>query len=106
MIKEILNKDLKAIQFGWPFVLILVIIFHSCGMTDESAKPKGIIVAEVGDYYLTVDELVKVFGKDWQSKKNKVDDFIRIWAKGKVVGIEADKTLPEKDKDFSRELDS
>ena len=106
MIKEILNKHLKAIQFRWPFVLILVIIFHSCGMTNESAKPKGIIVAEVGDYYLTVDELVKVFGKDWQSKKNKVDDFIRIWAKGKVVGIEADKTLPEKDKDFSRELDS
>jgi hypothetical protein len=106
MIKEILNKHLKAVQFGWPFVLILVIIFHSCGITNESAKPKGIIAAEVGDYYLTVDELVKVFGKDWQSKTNKVDDFIRIWAKGKVVGIEAENTLTEKDKDFSKEIDS
>ena len=106
MIKKILNKHLKAVQFGWPFVLILVIIFYSCGITDESAKPKGIIVAEVGDYYLTVDELVKVFGKDWLSKTDKVDDFIRIWAKGKVIGIEADKSLSEKDKDFSRQLDS
>ena len=106
MIKKILNKHLKAVQFGWPFVLILVIIFHSCGITGESAKPKGIIVAEVGDYYLTVDELVKVFGKDWLSKTDKVDDFIRIWAKGKVIGIEADMSLSEKDKDFSRQLDS
>lgn len=106
MIKEILNKHLKAVQFGWPFVLILVFIFHSCGIADESPKPKGVIVAEVGDYYLTVDEIVKVFGKDWQSKTDKVDDFIRIWAKGKVVGIEANNSLTEKDKDFSKELNS
>lgn len=68
--------------------------------------PKSDIIAEVGDNYLTSIELVKIFGKDWRLKKEKVENFIKIWLKDKAIGIEAEKVLSEEDKDFSKEINS
>ena len=68
--------------------------------------PKSDIIAEVGNNYLTSIELVKIFGKDWRLKKEKVENFVKIWLKDKAIGIEAEKVLSEDDKDFSKEINS
>lgn len=95
----------KATNLWWPFALILVLFFYSCS-EPKSKKPEGFIIAQVGEYFLTENEIVKVFGNDWRSKEDKVNSFIRIWAKDKVVAKEAEKSLSEKDKDFSDEISS
>ncbi len=100
------NCTFKAAQLRWPFMVIMIVLFVACETYDEVKKPKGEIIAEVGPNYLTAAELVKVFGEDWRLKKKKVNNFIRIWAKDKIVGIEAEKVLSETDKDFSSEINS
>lgn len=107
MIKQInIYLNNKAAHLGWPFVLIMMVLIIGCESSNEVEKQKGEIVAEVGSNYLTAEELVKVFGKDWKSKKKKVKRFIRIWAKDKIVGMEASKVLADVDKDFSSEINS
>lgn len=105
MVKKHLNNFCKATKTWWPFALIIVLFFVRCS-EPQITKPEGEIAAEVGDYFLTENELVKVFGEDWKNKQDKVNDFIRIWAKDKVIAKEAERTLSERDKDFRVEITS
>ena len=103
MIRKQLNNLSKAANLGWPFALIMALFLTACSDT-KNAKPKGVIVAETAGCFLTENELIKVFGKDWKSKEDKVNDFIRIWAKDKVIAKEAENALSDKEKDFSNEI--
>ncbi len=105
MIKNIYNNLFKAVRFGWPFVLI-VIIFLRCSESEDLDKPKGEIVAEYNGNYISANELEKLFGKDWKTKEEKVNDFLRIWAMDKIVAKEAEKVLADSDKDFRKEIES
>ena len=104
MIRSQNHKSFKATLIEWPFALIIVLLFSGCGSNVGKNKPEVEIVAEVGYHYLTSEELVKVFGKDWKQNQDEVKNFIRIWAKDKVVGVIAEKKLNDSDKDFEREI--
>jgi hypothetical protein len=99
-------RSLKAALREWPFLLIVVFLFSSCGSNQVIKSSSVEIVAEVGQHYLTSDELERVFGDNWRTKKEDVKDFIRIWAKDKVIGIIAEEKLDDSDKDFQREVNS
>ena len=75
-------KSFKAALIGWPFALIIVLLVCGCGSKEVGTKPGVEIVAEVGYHYLTSEELVRVFGKDWKQKQNEVKNFI-----SKVIGF-------------------
>lgn len=96
----------KATHKGWPFVIIMMLFVLGCGNKQEVVKPSGEIIAEVDNNYLTAEEIVRVFGENWREKKEKVNSFIRVWAKDKVIGLEAEKMLSDEDKDFSSEINS
>ncbi len=96
----------KAFQFGRSFVLILTVALTGCDENRKKDNMKEELLAQVGSNELTSTELTKIFGKDWRLKKDKVNNFIRIWAKDKAIGIEAEKVLSDEDKDFSEEIDS
>ena len=96
----------KAFQYGRPFVLIIIVIFTSCNANRQKDDSKAELVAQVGSNSLTSNELTKIFGKDWRQKKDKVNNFIKIWAKDKAIGLEAEKVLSDEDKDFSEEINS
>ena len=104
MIRSQNYKSFKAALIEWPFALIIVLLLSGCGSNVGKNKPGVEIVAEVGYHYLTSEELVKVFGKDWKQNQDEVKNFIRIWAKDKVVGVIAEKKLNDSDKDFEREI--
>ena len=96
----------KAFHFGRPFVLIIIVLLVSCNTKVKKGDLKGDLVAQVGSNKLTSTELVKIFGEDWRQKRDKVNNFIKIWAKDKAIGLEAEKVLSEEDKDFSEEINS
>lgn len=96
----------KASQIGKPFTLIIFVLFSSCNQKDHKESSGNQIVAEVGVNYLTSNELTKIFGEDWRLKKEKVNNFIKIWIKDKAIAIEAEKVLSDADKDFRVEINS
>ena len=108
MIIDFLNNKftIKASFFGKPFTLIILVFLISCNSKENREHPKSDIIAEVGDNHLTSTELTKIFGKNWRLKKEKVENFIKIWLKDKAIGIEAEKVLSDEDKDFSKEINS
>ena len=108
MIIDFLNNKftIKASFIGKPFTLIILVFLISCNSKENREHPKSDIIAEVGDNHLTSTELRKIFGKNWRLKKEKVENFIKIWLKDKAIGIEAEKVLSDEDKDFSKEINS
>lgn len=108
MIIEYLNNKIraKASLIGKPFTLIIFVLFSSCNIKDHKESPKNQIIAEVGANHLSSSELTRMFGKDWRFKKEKVNNFIKIWIKDKAIAIEAEKVLSDEDKDFSKEINS
>tara|TARA_Y100000589_G_scaffold331595_1_gene385821 strand:+ start:4444 stop:5343 length:900 start_codon:yes stop_codon:yes gene_type:complete len=96
----------KAFHFGRPFVLIITVLFFSCNSKGKKDDLKSELVAQVGPDELTSVELTKIFGKDWRQKKDKVNNFIKIWVKDKAIGFEAERRLSDEDKDFSEEINS
>ncbi len=108
MIIDFLNNKftIKASFIGKPFTLIILVFLISCNSKENREHPKSDIIAEVGDNHLTSTELTKIFGKNWRLKKEKVENFIKIWLKDKAIGIEAEKVLSDEDKDFSKEINS
>ena len=70
----------KAFHFGRPFVLIIIVLLVSCNTKGKKDHLKGELVAQVGSNKLTSSELIKIFGEDWKQKKDKVNNFIKIWA--------------------------
>ena len=106
MIKTPTYKILKAALTEWSSLLIIVLLLDSCNANQISTSLDAQIIAEVGPHYLTSEELVRVFGDNWRDKKEEVKDFIRIWAKDKVIGVIAEKKLDDSDKNFEREVNS
>tara|TARA_Y100000766_G_scaffold18490_1_gene13058 strand:- start:15121 stop:16023 length:903 start_codon:yes stop_codon:yes gene_type:complete len=108
LIIDFLNNKftIKASFIGKPFTLIILVFLISCNSKENREHPKSDIIAEVGDNHLTSTELTKIFGKNWRLKKEKVENFIKIWLKDKAIGIEAEKVLSDEDKDFSKEINS
>lgn len=86
--------------------LLLVAIFCSCGYVKDEKKPDGII-AEVGNYKLTIDDLNALEIKDLSPNDSLmlINNFVENWLKEKLVLQKAELNLDQDQKNFKKQLE-